>query len=373
MERKLDEALRADGNLVRIAARWFPRSLLLDINIGQLNLAEAILEVAGGEPMSTPALMEQIELPAGVNPRLVEFSLNYALQEDSRFDEVGPAGEVLWCLRRAEPEEVQHVPAILQYRPIPFDPSELTEQMVALDAELDDELSELPHPAPEADEATICLTYPHWRAGTLPISSRLEGIFPTAYESQRVRFTLVDAKTGQGLPAWVVREHRYVSGLGDWFSTHGLFPGALISVRRGAEAGEVIIEASTRRPTRDWVRTVLAGSDGGIVFAMLRQQVACDYNDRMTAIVADAEAVEQAVAETEKSRQPIEQLLVTMVRELSKLTPQGHVHAQELYSAVNIVRRIPPAPLMAQVAGNRAFKHVGDLYFRLNEQVADET
>lgn len=365
VEHKLEAALRADGNLVRIAGRWFPRALLLDIGIGQLNLTEAILEVAGGEPMSTPTLMEQVELPAGVNPRLVEFSLNYALQEDLRFDEVGPAGEVLWCLRRAEPEDVQNVPAVLQYRPVDYDASLLTKQMIALDAELDDELSDLEHPAPRMDEATICLTYPHWRAGTLPISRGLQAFFPTAYESPRVRFALVDARTGQRMPAWAVLEHRYVSGLRTWFDAHDLFPGALIRVKPGRAAGEVLIEAATRRPSRDWVRTVLIGSDGGIVFAMLRQQVACDYNERMTAIVTDLEAVEQAVAQTSKTRQPFEQLVATMVRELSKLTPQGHVHAQELYSAINILRRVPPAPLMATLAGNSSFRHVGDLYFRL--------
>jgi hypothetical protein len=52
---------------------------------------------------------------------------------------------------------------------------------------------------------------------------------------------------------------------------------------------------------------------------------------------------------------------------MSKLTPQGHVHAQELYSAVNIIRRVPPAPLLALLAGRPQFIHVGDLHFRLGE------
>jgi hypothetical protein len=57
-----------------------------------------------------------------------------------------------------------------------------------------------------------------------------------------------------------------------------------------------------------------------------------------------------------------------MIREMSKLTPQGHVHAQELYSAVNIVRRVPPAQLFALLASKpEMFTHVGDLHFRLNE------
>jgi hypothetical protein len=52
---------------------------------------------------------------------------------------------------------------------------------------------------------------------------------------------------------------------------------------------------------------------------------------------------------------------------MSKLTPQGHVHAQELYSAVNIVRRVPPGPLLALLGSQPEFTHIGDLYFRLSE------
>jgi hypothetical protein len=134
----------------------------------------------------------------------------------------------------------------------------------------------------------------------------------------------------------------------------------------------VLIEARTRRPSRDWVRTVLTGSDGGIVFAMLRQQVSCDYNERMTAIITDVNAVEAAAAQSIKARQSFEQLLVMMVKELSKLTPQGHVHALELYSAINILRRVPPPPLLAQLAVSAQFKHVGDLYFRLSSEEGED-
>jgi methionyl-tRNA synthetase len=43
------------------------------------------------------------------------------------------------------------------------------------------------------------------------------------------------------------------------------------------------------------------------------------------------------------------------MRELSKLTPQGHVHAQELYSALNLVRRCPPAPMLSALVTNPGF------------------
>ena len=57
------------------------------------------------------------------------------------------------------------------------------------------------------------------------------------------------------------------------------------------------------------------------------------------------------------------------MRELTKLNPQGHVHAQELYAAVNILRRVPFAPLMALLASRPGeFVHVGDLHYRLGEE-----
>jgi len=34
---------------------------------------------------------------------------------------------------------------------------------------------------------------------------------------------------------------------------------------------------------------------------------------------------------------------------------------------------VPPAPLMATLAGNPAFKHVGDLYFRLATEEGDDS
>jgi hypothetical protein len=62
---------------------------------------------------------------------------------------------------------------------------------------------------------------------------------------------------------------------------------------------------------------------------------------------------------------PFERLVINMVRELAKLNPQSHVHASELYAAINVVRRCPPAPLLALLASSPALAHVGDLHFRL--------
>jgi len=367
IEKKLETAFADGEGLVSIAGRWFPRALLVDVNQGHLNLAEAVLDMAGGEPLPTEALMKDLELPAGVNPKLAEFSLNFALQEDDRFDEVGPAGQILWCLRRLEPDFVRDVPLQLSYFEIEHDRANLTPAMLALESQLDDELSpiELTDANEGISSVTISLIYPHLRAGTLPMSARARKLFPTAYESPRVRFTLVDGKTRQRIPAWVVREHGYVYGLREWYKSRQLIPGSLVQVRRGEKPGEVIVEAKTQRASKDWVRTVMVGTDGGMVFAMLKQAITAEFNDRMTIYVPDFKALDPIW----EKKHSFEELVVLVMRELTKSNPQGHVHVQELYAAVNLVRRVPPAPLFALLATNPAFKHVGDLHFHLDEEV----
>jgi len=371
IEQKLEKALSADNDLVKITACWFPRALLMDISLGQLNLAEAVLDEAGGRPLTTAGLIEQLEISGNVNPKLIEFSMNYALQEDGRFDEVGPAGEVLWFLKRLEPADVQQIPLPLRYIEIPYDRSILTPQMLTLENELDDELAESMSPEQQLDEVVISLSYPHWRAGTLPVSARVKGLFPTAFESPHVRFTVIDGQSKEEMPAWVVRQHGYISGLGSLYGKYGLIPGSLLAVTKGEKPGQVIVTPKARRPTRDWVRTVLVGSDGGIVFAMLKQNLTAEFNERMIIAVPDPSGVDDACQQVAKHHLTFEQIVADMMRELVKLNVQGHVHAQELYSALNILRRCPPGPLMAFLTANSGYKHVGDLHYRLTETEAE--
>jgi hypothetical protein len=363
----IDTDLVKNEEFVRIAGKWFPRALLVDINAGHLNLAEAILDMAGGGPLPTKALLEQVGLTSNTNSNLVEFSLDHALQEDPRFDEVGPAGETFWFLNRLEPESVLQVPTFLRYQPMEYDASILTDEMLELERKLDDELSTLPGKYPILNEVQVTLMYPHWRAGTLALTSRINHLFPTAYEAPRIRFQLVDGDTGQKFPGWVVRKNHYVFGLKEWYKSHGLMPGSLIRVKRGKIPGEAIVQCDSQRGSREWVRTVLIGSDGGIVFAMLKQIVTAAYDERMAVAIPDPEGLDVAVKQIQKDRLPFEKIVVNTVRDLVKLNPQSHVHASELYAAVNIIRRCPPGPILSLLASRPWFIHVGDLHYRFDD------
>ncbi len=368
---RIEAALRANDDFVYIAGRWFPKALLVDLHPGHLNLAEAVLYMAEGGPLPTAEILPHLELPANVNPKLAAFSLDWALQQDERFDEVGPAGQVWWFLRSMEPEAVQQVPLWLRYTPLEYDPSVLPATLAALEAWLGDELSPDPAaeylPDPEADEEIeLVLIYPHWRAGTLPLSARVRHLFPTAYEAPRIRFQLVDATTGHGFPAWVVRPHKYIYGLGEWYRQKGLFPGSRVWVRRGRQEGEVLIRAQTRRPTRTWLRTVVVDDQGRLHIRPQNVAVGSAYEDLMAFFVPQAEALDPVWERIRRQKIPLEDLLVLMMRELAKLTPQQHVAARELYAAVNLVRRCPPGPIFALLATRPWFQHVGGEYFHLS-------
>lgn len=355
-------------DLVQIAGAWFPRSLLVDVNIGFLNLAEAALEVETGGPLSTKSILEQIDLPTDVNLKLTEFSMNLALQEDGRFDEVGPTGETLWFLKRFEPDEVQNPPLYLRYTPLKIEVSPSEADLSALNCLVFDELEAEGDLPSKQNEITVSLNFPHWRSGSIPLSRSIARLFPTAYEAPKVKFTFIDEVTQKEYSGWVVRSHRYVVGIKEWYEEKGMIPGSLFTIKQGKIPGKVVIQALTKRTTKEWIRTVLIGTDGGIVFTMLKQQISNEYDERMAIAIPDIKSLDALWEQPSQKRSTLELSIMNMMRELVKLSSQGHVHAQELYAAVNIIRRCPPRIILGVLGNQPNVIHLGDLYFRLNDQ-----
>jgi hypothetical protein len=363
---KVTEDFESNPDLVMIAGKWFPKSLLVNVNIGHLNLIEAILEEANGGPLPTDKLICQVEIPSNINPSLIEFSFNYAIQEDHRFDEVGPAGETLWYLKRLEPSEVQNQPELLKYSPLEINNGDVNQLLAQLGSCVHDEYSEFSRESEPLDQVTISLIYPHWRLGTLPLSNEIKCLFPTAYEAPRVQFSFIDADSKDVFSGWVVRPSLFVYGLKEWYEKNGLIPGSLVSIIRGEKAGEVILKVEKRRQNREWIRTVLIGADGGVVFAMLKQTINATYDDRMAIVIPDIDAVD-AIWSQSKQKFTLENSINIMSRELAKLNPQGHIHVQELYAAVNLIKRCPPGPIIDFLLTKPNFANLDNLYFRIKE------
>ncbi|MFN8375149.1 MAG: hypothetical protein U0694_20025 [Anaerolineae bacterium] len=362
----LEKHLAASTDLVSIGGKWFPRELMLEVNQGHINLAEAVLDIAGGGPLTTDEILEQMGGLGKAPQELQKFTLNYALRDDPRFDEVGPTGHVFWYLTRLEPSEVMQIPANLRYVPVDYDRGLLTPDMVALEAEIDDELSPANAPVEVGDEVAITLTYPHRRVGTLPLTARIRQIVPTALKTQRVWITLVDGQDGEETTGWVVRNEGYIFGLANFYRKHRLPIGAYVKIKRSEDPSKIIVDFNAHRPRTEYVRLIVPKNDQ-LQFENHKRSIGAEYDDLMIIGVDDLAAVDALFQATQQQRKSISSILKMVMPGLSRLTPQGTTHAKTLYSVLNVLRRCPPGPIFATLVANPDFQNVGGHYWKLVE------
>jgi hypothetical protein len=103
--------------------------------------------------------------------------------------------------------------------------------------------------------------------------------------------------------------------------------------------------------------------EGKISFSMTKQLISTEFDDRMAIAIANRDQIEKLW--DRYLNVPSEKLVSNFVRELAKLNPQGHVHAQELYAAFNIVKRVSPSYVLFLLENSSEIEHLGDLYFRI--------
>lgn len=362
--RTVNEALKVNNTLVRLAGKWFPRELIMDVNVGHLNLAEAVLDMMEGGPLTTSAILDEMGGLGDAPRELQEFSLNYAMNVDERFDEVGPAGEVLWYLKRAAPTEVREKPAMLRYAEIDYDLDLLTPEMLDLEAEIDDELSPLENN--DVAEASFRLIYPHLRLGTLPLNSHTRSIFPTARRAPRIYITLVDAHDDAEYTGWIVHDELFVWGLADIYSKHKLPLGSVVNVRRGSQPGHIVIDAPTHRARVEYM-PVMTVKDNQPVFDLQTRQIGAVFDEQMILGIDEAAPVEALAHTLTQQRKNLTSILKLVVPALAKLSPQGAAHAKTIYSVVNVLRRIPPGAILATLEANPDFDNVAGHYWKLSD------
>ena len=361
---QVNDALERNADLARIAGTWFVRELMLDVDIGHLHLAEAVLDMHGGGPLSPQQILEEIGGLGEAPLPLQVFSLNYAMNQDERFDEVGPAGQVLWHLKSLLPRMVLQVPAILQYQPLPFDRRLLTRELLQLEYDLDDEHSPLTSPKPE-DEVSITLIYPHRRVGTLPINSETKHIFPDA-KTPRIAITMVDTLDKSEYACWVVHEHKYVFGLAPLYQKHHLPVGAYVYLNRTDDVARIEIEFDSYRPRTEWIPLAERSDDDRLRFKTAKRAIGADYDEMIIVGVGKLPEVDKLGKDMQNKRLPLTRLLRSLVAELSRQNPQGTVHSKVLYSALNILRRCPPGPMFAALLSSPDFDYVGGNYWKLS-------
>ena len=354
---------------VRDGDSWLTRDVLVEVHIGHLNIAEALIEVQG-RPISTTALISEMNLPAEVPEHLRRFSTNAVLRQDERFDDVGSGAEPAWYLRRLEPPEVWETPAILRYEPVAYDRMVLGVEMLQQEWELDDEWSIgsiTVEPSMVVPTVTLNLIYPHLRSGTLPLSSRAQGFFPRGL-GRSTMITLIDGRWGARFSAFVCHEGRYIAGLSSWFEQHKLPVGAIITLERTREPLEYVVDFRPRRMRREWSRTAEI-KDNELVFVLQKQAITCDYDEHLTVAEVSLGALDGYRQQIAAEHVPLSRLVRQLTQELAGKSSQGTVHAKTIYSAVNLVRRTPPGPIFAILATDSTLRSMGSGYWAMAVRV----
>lgn len=370
---KVESALDNNADFVKFYDQYFLGDLLQDFHEGLFNIVDAAIDINKG-PLSTDALVDQMGL-VGDDRKISEvmrFSVNYRLLEDERFEDVGPTGQVLWYLERLAPPEAYYPPRRLQLRNQNYDKRQLDADLRGLLAEIDDEATR-PEDAemadPDAEEVTVVLNYPHWRAGTLPLTPKVAPFFPKSYYNP-VRIQFVDGRTGETFPGWTVFDHKYVFGLGDWYRKNDLPVGAYITIRPAKDPLQVIVEFEPTRAQRDWVRMVTVAGNK-LSFQMSPAGVGCKYDELMIIGDSNPESVDKFWLNAEEREQPIYDILCNFFPELSKLNPQSTVHAKTLYSAINVLRRAAPGVVFQELAKHRCFIAMNHGYWTYDPSLRD--
>lgn len=366
IQRTLAARLRNDKEFVEQDDKWILRGLLSEVNVGFLNIAEAAIE-QNNVAMNTAELARVLEMDAeGAKRETVLFSLDYALTRDERFVDVGPRGETRWYLNRLVPAEVLTTPRVLQFARVPQSPEALPPELETILSEMQDDNSGDARSEIPPSSVNLVLTYPHRRAGSLPLTQDIRAFFPEADKPMLV--TLLD-EYGVRIPAWVVPEDNYIFGLKAWYDKSKLNPGAQLELVLGQEPFTATIRYQPRREGKSlWVRTAKV-ENTRLTFGTTPRPVAFKYDEDMLIVAEDQNGLDRLTASNYGDRS-LDALLLDIFPELIKLGGGSSIHARTLYSAVNFAKRVGARAVFNALANGEAFTSSGGGYYVLQQLAA---
>jgi hypothetical protein len=93
---------------------------------------------------------------------------------------------------------------------------------------------------------------------------------------------------------------------------------------------------------------------------MQRTTVPVRADRNMLIDVSDADALAEAMVETNLTDMSVRELTERVFAELSKLSSRGLVHIKGLYSVANMIRRTGAVPIFSELTKHACYDPVGD-------------
>ncbi len=344
--------MRESPDFVNFAGEWFLRGFLLPIEEGHLNLAEAVLDLAGGLS-SVDEIMQVLELPGESSRAVQTFSLNYALftDEEGRFEFAGTEERTEWRL-----------PRVAERKPLRF---EKGPKDISLDHVLDDVVqivrdgSAMGGVGGRVKRWARVLTFYDWYWGHLPYDREASELFvrPLFQDQRSTRLQFLFPDSGEVFPVVLYYPRERQSGwlgsgeLRGFFEAQELVPGATILIERTASSdsdGLYQINYYPAPPTR--LEMLDYEESGQPVFR--RISVRCDVDEQMSLPRSRFTALETLKLLDEDKRRVTPLLLVAAFQRVAEKLLKGpgivyRVSFADLFVATNIERPFPETILRA--------------------------
>jgi hypothetical protein len=100
---------------------------------------------------------------------------------------------------------------------------------------------------------------------------------------------------------------------------------------------------------------------------MRKLPIACEYDAQLTIAEDRTQAVDRIWEEVHARGESLLQTMIDILPKLTELSPQRTVHAKTIYSAINILRRVPPGPVFALLSTAACFVPMGGGYWTFDE------
>jgi hypothetical protein len=371
VEEQLVSALSDHEEFVQYKEEWFLRELLAVVQDGHLHIAEALIEIRA-MPLQPTEFLADLDLPAEIPEAVRILSINHAMEADERFDNIGDSGRDIWYLRRLIPQPVVSPPDRLQRVDEPYDRSDISPELLAIEREIDDEGSgeEVWGPTRRIYRASVGLTFAHWRCGTLPLTVRVRGLFPEATR-HHTPVVLVDGQTGDKMQGWIVHEASFVYGLEGWYEQYRLPVGATIRLERTRDPRVITVDFQPQPLRPLWLKVATAQA-GKLTFQVRKSPIACEYDELLAIGEDNPTEIDKLWSASNSRGDTLYQIMVQLMPGLVELSPQGTVHAKTIYTAVNVLKRVAPGPIFALLSTEPAFVAMGGGYWTFDEANVNE-
>ena len=125
------------------------------------------------------------------------------------------------------------------------------------------------------------------------------------------------------------------------------------------------LELIPPRSGKDWIRSLNLDDKNHFSFVTSQHKISTEFDERMAVYVENSPQLDTFWEANNRKESNVVRQIELVFRELSKDNPQGIIHFNEIYAAINMLRRVPSRLLYAILLKEESIQRIDQMYFKL--------